>query len=127
MTTDNTQETIYDMTLEDLKKQVIGRVVRKVDQQNGTISLDDGTELEFQDTSGCCAWFNAQLEAGNLVDNAVTDVSLTDTPGDAYDVEDYTLHILAADTRICDVHITGNPTSGYYCLSIDLVVRGVKR
>lgn len=114
---------IYDMTKSDLENEIIGRTVTKIDTARNTLTLDDGTELTFQDATGCCAWFEAELSSGNLTDNAVTAVTITDNSDDEeYGDEDYTLHILAADHNICDLNITGNPAYGYYCHSITLQV-----
>lgn len=119
-----TTRTIYDMYPSELEKEVIGKTITAVDTENDTITLSNGTVLEFEGTSDCCAWFSAELEAGNLTDNAVTGIKVTDnTPDDDYGTESYTIHILAADTKIVDVNITGDATSGYYCHSIILNVK----
>ena len=120
--------TIYDMYPGDLEKEVVGKTITAVDTENGTLTLGNGTVLEFEDTQSCCAWFSAELEAGNLTDNAVTAIEVTDNgPDDDYSSEpDYTIHVLAADTKIVDVTITGDATSGYYCHSIILNVKEKK-
>lgn len=116
---------IYDMRQEDLSQALVGKVVTAIDPSESTLTLSDGTILAFEDTSDCCAWFYAELEAGNLTENAVTSIKATDNNPEAveYDDENYTLHILAVDHNIADLTITGNPTSGYYCHSIDLVIK----
>ena len=119
---DDYPDTIYDMDKQDLKKLLIGCTVTKIDEGDNALTLDDGRVLKFRDTAECCAWFNGELRAGNLTDNAITAVKVTDhqDPEDVYGDEDYTIHILAANKKIADLDINGNPTSGYYCHSINL-------
>ena len=115
-------QVIADMTFSDLEKELIGKTVVEIDESENTLTLDDGRKLAFRDTSDCCAWFDANLRAGNLTDNAITALRVTDRQEDGYDDEDYTIHILAANKKIADLDIYGNPTSGYYCHSIDLEI-----
>ena len=117
---DDYPDTIYDMTFDDLEKELIGKTVVAIDEGDNALTLDDGRVLKFRDTAECCAWFNGELRAGNLTDNAVTALKVTDRQKEEYDDEDYTIHILAADKNIADLDIYGNPTSGYYCHSINL-------
>lgn len=119
---DDYPDTIRDMDQQDLEKLLIGCTVTKIDEGDNALTLDDGRVLKFRDTADCCAWFNGELRAGNLTDNAITAVKVTEhqDPEDVYGNEDYTIHILAADKNIADLDITGNPTSGYYCHSINL-------
>ena len=117
---DNYPDTIYDMTFDDLEKELIGKTVVAIDEGDNALTLDDGRVLKFRDTADCCAWFNGELRAGNLTDNAVTALKVTDRQKEVYDDEDYTIHILAANKKIADLDIYGNPTSGYYCHSINL-------
>lgn len=120
-----TDETEYDMTADDLARVIVGKRVVEVDEAKSILTLDDGTTLEFEDVADCCAWFSADLKAGHLTDNAVTALEVVENENDDSDVpEDYSIHILAADTRIADLTITGDPTSGYYCHSITLRVKG---
>jgi len=117
------------MTEGDLERELIGKRITEVDTGAGELTLDDGTRLIFEDTSDCCAWFSAQLQEGNLTDNAVTRVDCDyPTAADPYD-EAWSLHILAGDNRIASVDIEGNSTSGYYCHSINLRVlsKGVEQ
>jgi hypothetical protein len=111
---------IRDMNEYDLAKELIGKTVVKIVGE--TMRLDDGTALEFKDTGSCCAWFTAQLHEGNLTDNAVTAIEAEEVDDDEAP-EHYNLHILAADERVAAVEITGDPTNGYYCHSINLIVR----
>lgn len=123
---DNYPDTIYDMTFDDLEKELIGKTVVAIDESENTLTLNDGRVLKFRDTADCCAWFNANLTAGNLTDNAVTALKVTDRQKEEYDDEDYTIHILAANKKIADLDIYGNPTSGYYCHSINLDIYAPK-
>lgn len=116
-------DTYNDMTDQDLRDEVIGKVVVAVNPSERSITLNDGTILGFRDSSDCCAWFEAGVGEGKIVDNAITDITSTDHVSD-YDSEcspsmsDYTLHLLAKSTKVADVHITGDETSGYYVHSI---------
>ena len=111
---------IFDMSVDDLEEALIGKSIVEIDESRNNLMLNDGTTLEFRDTADCCAWFNANLKAGNLTDNAITAIKVTDNQKEEYGDEDYTIHILAANKKIADLDINGNPTSGYYCHSINL-------
>lgn len=113
-------DTVFDMTATDLKRELVGRSITSIDESENTLTLDDGRKLVFKDTWDCCAWFNANLKAGNLTDNAITAIKVTDRPQEEYGDEDYTIHIFAANKKIADLDINGNPSSGYYCHSINL-------
>lgn len=116
--------TIYDMDMDDLSRELVGKVVTSIDTDRSTLTLSDGTTLTFEDTSECCAWFCAELKAGNLTENAVTSIRATNNDPEAveFDDENYTLHVLAVDHNICDISIEGTAESGYYCHSIDLTI-----
>ena len=117
---------VYDMTAKDLERELIGKTVTAIDESENKLTLNDGTTLEFQDTFDCCAWFNANLRAGNLTDNAITAIKVTDRQEEEYGDEDYTIHIFAANKKIADLDIDGNPTSGFYCHSINLGIYNPK-
>ena len=117
---------IFDMSVDDLEEALIGKSIVEIDESRNNLMLNDGTTLEFQDTHDCCAWFNANLRAGNLTDNAITAIKVTDRQGEQYGDEDYTIHILAANKNIADLDIYGNPTSGFYCHSINLGIYNPK-
>ena len=119
-------DTVRDMTVQDLERELIGRTITSIDESTNTLTLDDGRKLVFKDTFDCCAWFNANLKAGNLTDNAITAIKVTDRQEEEYGDEDYTIHIFAANNKIADLDINGNPTSGYYCHSIDLTIHTPK-
>ena len=123
---DDYPDCIYDMTAKDLERELIGKTVTAIDESENKLTLNDGTTLEFRDTADCCAWFNANLRAGNLTDNAITAIKVTDHQEEEYEDEDYTIHIFAANKKIADLDINGNPTSGYYCHSIQLNIHTPK-
>lgn len=106
-----------DMTDRDLAGEIIGKRIVEIDADENTMTLHDGTVLEFQDVQECCAWFEAELKEKNLTDNAITHVTMSGEYGDAWSI-----HILAANTHIADVNITGDKGTGYYCHSIELEV-----
>ena len=110
-----------DMSDRDLSGELVGKKIVKIDTENSTMTLHDGTVLKFHDVYDCCAWFAAELEEKNLTDNAITRVTTElSTSRDA--PEAWVLHVLAADTNVVDVGIQGDSTSGYYCQSITLEV-----
>ena len=111
-------DTYIDMTDQDLARELVGKKIVKINTEYNTITLHDGTVLKFNDVSDCCAWFEAELEEKNLTDNAITRV----TTSGQYDDESWTIHILAADKNIADVHIRGDEGTGYYCQSIELEI-----
>ena len=114
-------KTHYDITEGDLERELIGKRIVNIDEDANTLTLDDGTHLIFEDTSSCCAWFRGQLHAGNLTDNAITNV-WQEWTGEGEYAEAWVLHILAGENRIASVDIEGNSASGYYCHSINLRV-----
>lgn len=115
---------IYDMTASDLEGEVLGKRVLDVSESNGTITLEGGVVLRFEDESLCCAWFTGELKKGNLTDNVVTSIVEEDRGEDSeYGTErSYSLHILAADTRIATLDIDGDIGNWYYCSGITLRV-----
>lgn len=115
-----TDRKVHDMTATYLEAAIVGRTVTQINPYQGTITLDNGTELEFVDTADCCAWFDYELRAGNLTDNAITSVKVTENAAENDWEEDYTIHILAANKNVADLTITGDATSGYYCHSINM-------
>ena len=123
---DEYPDTVYDMTPEDLERELIGKSIVEIDESGNNLMLNDGTILEFRDTADCCAWFDANLRAGNLTDNAITAIKVTDRQEEECGDEDYTIHIFAANKKIADLDINGNPTSGYYCHSINLAIYNPK-
>ncbi|MCS4277378.1 hypothetical protein M2390_003146 [Mycetocola sp. BIGb0189] len=114
-------KTIYDMTESDLSGQLIGKSITAI--AGKTMTLNDGTVLEFENAADCCAWFDATLESIDLNDNAITAVTRVGAKAaEDYD-EAWSLHILSAHKLIAKVNIEGNASSGYYCHSILLNVK----
>lgn len=120
--------TIYDMSPDHLEKEIVGKTITSVDTESNTITLSNGTVLEFKDTSRWRSWFSAELKVGNLTDNAVTSIEVTDHGSFAYSFfeTDYTIHVLSDDTKIVDVMITGDTDSGNHCYSVILNVKEKK-
>ena len=119
---------IPDMSVGDLRNELIGQKIVDIDTRKNTITTASGKKLHFKDTYQCCAWFEAELSVGNLIDNAVTSLDVTDNQPEKHfgSGSDYTIHIMAADKNIADVNIYGDETSGYYCRSIILEVTEVQ-
>lgn len=119
---------IPDMSVGDLRNELIGQKIVDIDTRKNTITTASGKKLHFKDTYQCCAWFEAELSVGNLIDNAVTSLDVTDNQPEKRfgSGSDYTIHIMAADKNIADVNIYGDETSGYYCRSIILEVTEVQ-
>lgn len=114
---------IYDMQSGDLARHLIGKSITAIDDENGVITLSDGTQLELSDASDCCAWFEGKLRTIDLTENAITAVREDSHEADsAYD-EAWKLTVLSVDKEVCAIEIVGNASSGYYCHSIELVVR----
>ena len=116
-------ETIYDASADDFAKELIGKSIKAI--AGDTIELNDGTILELEDTSDCCAYFNGDLEVIDLTDNAVTGVEHVDRdPSDDSDYDEHwSIHILSTHKLIAKVNIDGNASNGYYCHSINLRVK----
>jgi|GEM_PF-4350655 len=114
------EKNIRDVESNDLQLELIGR--RIVSTSGETLTLDNGTVLEFEDTADCCAYFNANVEVFDFEDNVITNVRDIDTSTGEYR-EAWSLHVLSKHKLIAKVNIEGNSGSGYYCHSVDLTVR----
>jgi hypothetical protein len=115
-------ETIYDLDRQGLEHLLIGKVITRIDEGAGTITLNDGTILQLEDTSSCCAWFDGELKKIDLTENAITAVAVKDLGQSDYD-EHWELVVLSADRAVCAIEIEGDSSNGYYCHSINLVVK----
>lgn len=115
-------ETIYDLGEQDLEDLLIGKVITGIDEGAGTITLNDGTILELEDTGDCCAHFNGELKKIDFTENAITAVAVKDLEQDEYD-EHWELVVLSADKAVCAIEIDGTSGNGYYCHSINLIVK----
>lgn len=118
-----TGKIIHDMTDGDLAKQLVGKSIKAIAGE--TIELTDGTVLEIEDTSSCCAWFQGDIEAFDFDDNVITSVEEHDAEAENEYDEAWSLHVLSAHKLIAKVNIEGNATSGYYCHSVNLIVKAV--
>ena len=115
------ESTVYDMTDHDLAMQLVGKSVKAI--AGTTIELTDGTVLNLEDTSDCCAWFRGDVEAFDFGDNVITAVERHDVETEDDYSEAWSLHVLSAHKLIAKVNIEGDPTSGYYCHSVNLRVK----
>lgn len=115
---------IYDMSEHDLSSELVGKSVQAI--EDSTIILTDGTVLEIEDSSGCCAWFSGDIEAFDFADNVITGVEEVYDTGKSEYEEAWTLRVFSAHKVIAEVNIEGDSTSGYYCHSVNLRVKGVK-
>ena len=119
-------DTYFSADEGDFEKELIGK--RIVTLTESTVILDDSTVLQIEDGGGCCAWFSGAFRALDFDDNAITRVERVDRgKEDEDDWEDcdehWSLNIYTAHKQIAAVDIDGNPSSGYYGSSINLVVR----
>jgi hypothetical protein len=126
----NSESVIYDTIDDDVAAFLVGKSIANIDPDKNLVMLNDGTELEFEDASDCCAWYGVELSAHlDYMDNVITDVEYEDNVPDARegDDENYVLHVLSHDRTVFDINVQGNPTSGYYCHSFTLRVRKAAR
>ena len=115
------QKLIYDLAALDLRKELVGKSI--VATTDTTIELSDGTILEMQETSDCCAWFIGHLSAFDFSDNIIPDVRKADYKENWDEsTQVWDLQIFSAHKKIAEINIEGDETSGYYCHSINLRV-----
>ena len=121
-------KTVCDADASDLSKEMVGKSIVRIDEEKSTIALNDGTVLELESDFGCCAWFEVMsMKAIDVEDNVITAVNNEDSTlknGDrssgAFDIV-----VLSRQKEIARVQIDGDPTSGYYCSSVRMVVRKI--
>lgn len=120
---DYTSEYVYDISAKDLESELLGK--RIVEISSSEITLNDGTALKLKETSDCCAWYDYMIHRGKIVDHAITGVESIDVDIDdgAEYSENFKLHILAGGITVADVDIWGHEGSGWYCHSIDMLIR----
>jgi len=116
--------TYKDMTEKHLLNELVGKSITNI--ADNAMTLNDGTVLVFEDTDSCCAWFTATLDAIDVSDNAITAVNCVEANESAESEEAWSLHILSRHKLIAKVNIEGDSTSGYYCHSINLLVKPPK-
>ena len=112
-------KTIYDMRPKDLENLLVGHKVVSVSTDDNSLVLDNGTTLILEDTSDCCAWFDATLEDINLEGNIITALKVDNLP------DGFAITILSESEEIGRVSVEGSLGSGYYCSSVNLIVVGV--
>jgi len=115
---------VYDMTPEDLGERLVGHSISSSDEQSMTLTLDNGTVLQFSDVSDCCAWFRVESVSVSKFGSIVTKVERADY--ERGDGDGFTINVLSASEVIGAVEIDGDATNGYYCHSITLNVTEAK-
>jgi hypothetical protein len=113
---------IYDMGKEDLEKEVLGNSIVSIEDKK--ITLSNGKVLEIEDTGDCCAWFEGDVKAFDFADNIVTGVEEIKHEGTKDAPESWTLRVLSKHKTLAEINIEGDSTSGYYCHSVNLNVKG---
>ena len=119
----NSIESIYDMTAQDLRDEVVGHSIVSINTITKTIVLDNGTTLEIEDYEGCCAWFGGELEVIDLDENVITRIEQVDSTAVETGLESWSLHIYTAHKLIAKVNIDGDPANGMYGSSVNLLVK----
>lgn len=97
--------------------------VEKLSDQNGVLTLDNGTQLMVYGNQGCGGCGNGwyYLEELNGCDNAITNVKCEVTTGD-YCEDVYNIFVYAEDKQINCVQYAGGD-NGYYGTGYNLVVK----
>lgn len=99
---------------DEIRNVLVGRKVTGVDEQNDTLSLDDGTILKVRANEGCggcnSGWF--ELTQLNSCDNVITKAEIDYQESGDGDV--YSLFVYAENTQIKLVESSGNIGNGYY-------------
>lgn len=112
---------------ESVKELLLYRKIVKVerlDDQNGILILDNGTQLIVEGNEGCGGCSNGwyYLDELNGCDNAITNVKC-EINGDADDFDEvYNIFVYAEDKRINCVQYSGGD-NGYYGTGYDLYVK----
>lgn len=113
---------VIDMSVDDLAKEVVGHSISAI--QDNQITLSNGKILEIENTSDCCAWFEGDIKAFDFKDNIVTAVEQIDREPHAKAFEAWTLRVLSNHKTIAEIDIEGDSSSGYYCHSVNLTIKG---
>lgn len=102
-----------------LAEALVGKSITSL--EGNRLTLGDGTVLYIEDTSDCCAWYDAEAWPIDLSDNIVTGVRLDEREGDPdWGREHYTLTVLSASTELLAVDVNGDEGNGYYVHSAEL-------
>jgi hypothetical protein len=113
---------ICDMGPEDLSNAIVGSTILAIDENK--ITLSSGKTLEIENTSDCCAWFEGDIKAFDFKDNVVTGIEQVEREGTANAPEAWTLKVLSNHRTIAEIDIEGDSSSGYYCHSVNLRIKG---
>lgn len=96
-----------------LAEALVGKSITAL--EGNRLTLDDGTVLHIEDTSDCCAWYDAEVRAIDLSDNIVTGVRLDEREGEPdWGREHYTLTVLSSSSELLAVDVEGDEGNGYY-------------
>jgi hypothetical protein len=100
--------------------------VQRINDMDGILILDNGTQLIVEGNRGCGGCYNGWYDLCELnnCDNAITDVKC-DVMGDYNDFDEvYSIFVYAEDKRVKCVEFSGGD-NGYYGTGYDLYVRVV--
>lgn len=114
----------YELYANNLTDWIVGHTIVDFDKAAGSITLDNGIELELMDVSECCAWYEACFVGDIIPDLLVTRVVSEDRGStENSELDGFRIVILGEHQKICEIDVTGDPTSGYYCTTAEFVVR----
>lgn len=113
----------YDMesVAEDLESVLVGRRIVKAEQKTNywlELTLDNGTVVEVEDVSNCCAYgeVTAFLLNPDSIDHVITSVK---------DCDGYTeFHVLADMVQVLKLDVSWFEGSGYYSYGLNIRLRG---
>ena len=124
-------ETIDGENIDSLRRLLIGRRIIDADEDNDTLTLDDGTKLIIDPNWGGCTCGSGDYWLSHLThfDNIITNVDIK------YEAEheeygDEKIHIFVfAESEIKDNIITveGNPGNGWYGRGFEILVQNPKK
>jgi hypothetical protein len=75
------------------------------------------------DAEDCCAWFEGDIKALDFADNLVTGVEFVDSQIQGVP-EAWTLRVLSNHKVLAEINIQGDSSNGYYCHSVNLLIKG---
>lgn len=106
-----------------LYKKIIDVTI--IDEQHGTMILDDGTVLRIIANEGCGGCYNGwyYLNELNKCDNIITNVELVYDQKN-YDDEVIQIFVLAEDKRIKIIDVDSNEGNGYYGRGFTIYIEG---
>ena len=107
---------IFYNQLDELKKLLVGKSVKKVDEER--LLLSDGTKVQVVGNADCCAYYD--LKHLGEVENIITNVEVFEDPnGDYYDKPFdepgvYRLFVFTGEEKINLAEFEGTDSNGYY-------------